>query len=173
MKYGRHKNVARGTTASDGSSETYSSGLHSISADGHTVAFHSYATNLTGQTDLNGSALDIFVYDTVAKTTTNITNGGNSYSYSPSVSADGHTVAFYSTATNLTGQTDLNGSITDVFVYDTVAKTTTNITNGGNSDSYSPSVSADGSSVVFDTYATNLDGGTHPTLYQEIALWHI
>jgi len=148
----------------------------SISADGHYVAFYSNATNLvSGQTDENGTTQDVFVYDTVSKTMTNITNGGDGYSDTPSISADGQHVAFYSNATNLvSGQTDENGSTRDVFVYDTVAKTMTNITNGGNNGSATPSISPDGSSVVFNTLATNLDGGTHLSIgHQDIALWHV
>ena len=83
----------------------------------------------------------------------------------PSISADGHYVTFYSDASNLTGTADANGSTSDIFVYDTVAHTTTNITDGGNNASYDPSISADGSSVVFTTSSTNLEEGvTHPSL---------
>ena len=66
----------------------------SISADGHYITFSSQASNLTGTADANGNTSDIFVYDTVAHTTTNITDGGNGDSYEPSISADGHYITF-------------------------------------------------------------------------------
>ncbi|WP_336491997.1 hypothetical protein [Methylobacterium nigriterrae] len=147
-----------------------------ISADGHSVTFFSDATNLVpGQTDLNGATQDIFVYDAVAKTTTNITNGANGYSSAPAISADGHYVAFSSNATNLVpGQTDLNGATWDIFVYDAVAKTITNITNDAKGGSFNPAISADGHSVVFATHAANLDGTSHVSNGQtDIVLWHI
>jgi Tol biopolymer transport system component len=56
-----------------------------------------------------------------------------------------------------------------------VAHTTTNITDGGNNASVYPSISADGSSVVFATSSTNLEEGvTHPSLgpVSDIALWY-
>src|SRR5262249_36521118 len=50
--------------------------------DGRYITFRSEATNLTGTADANGNTDDIFLYDTVAKTTTNITDGGSGYSSS-------------------------------------------------------------------------------------------
>src|SRR5205085_1803185 len=148
-----------------GHSETFSSGLHSISADGQHVAFYSSASNLVaGQTDTNGGIEDIFVYDTVAKTTTNITHGGNNDSFQPSISGDGQHVAFYSAASNLVaGQTDTNGGASDVFVYDTLAQPTSNLGHGGNFSSGLPSISADGQHVAFDSAATNLVAGQTDT----------
>ena len=64
-----------------------------------------------------------------------------------------------------------NGSIGRI----TTAGTITNITDSGNNQSVQPSISADGSSVVFTTYSTNLEEGvTHPSIgWSDIALWHI
>jgi hypothetical protein len=60
------------------------------------------------------------------------TDGGNNSSFDPSISSDGHYVAFWSQASNLTGTPDTNGNTADIFIYDTVNHTTTNITDGGN-----------------------------------------
>jgi hypothetical protein len=145
-------------TPSNGSS---GNGESSISADGHYVTFYSGASNLTGTADANGKTSDIFVYDTLTHTTTNITDGGNGDSYFPSISADGHYVTFQSGASNLTDTADINSGVNnviDIFVYDTLTHTTTNITDGGNGQSCDPSISADGHYVTFQSEATNLTG---------------
>jgi Tol biopolymer transport system component len=150
---------------SNGTQGNGSSSSPSISADGRYVAFDSYASNLVSG-DTNGTG-DIFVYDTVANTTRRVSvdsNGtqGNNLSYSPSISADGRYVAFYSDANNLVSGDTNNAP--DIFVYDTVANTTRRISvgdngNQGNNLSSSPSISADGSYVAFSSYASNLVSG--------------
>ncbi|MEM8571560.1 MAG: hypothetical protein AAGG56_11710 [Pseudomonadota bacterium] len=139
-----------------------------VSADGSTVAFYSSASNLVdGQSDLNGQVADVFVHDVESGTTTNVTDGGNAPSNepifeeeAPSLTADGTTVAFWSHASNLVdGQTDINGSTPDVFVHDVVNGETVNITDGGSDFSWGPEISADGSTVVFWSGATNLIPG--------------
>ncbi|WP_218110671.1 TolB-like translocation protein [Ostreibacterium oceani] len=137
----------------------------SISADGRYVAFTSNATNLvTG--DTNGTD-DIFVHDTQTGATTRVSvdslgTEGDSFSTIPSISADGRYVAFQSFATNLIAG-DTNG-YDDIFVHDTQTGVTTRVSvdsSGveGNSHSYSPSISADGRYVAFESYATNLAAG--------------
>jgi Tol biopolymer transport system component len=135
----------------------------SISADGRFVAFRSYASNLvpgdTNDTD------DIFVRDTLTNTTTRVSvnsagNQRNSGSYSPSISADGRFVAFTSDASD-TVPDDIVGN-RDVFVRDTLTNTTTNVSidsAGYSGDSGSPSISADGRFVAFDSNARNLVPG--------------
>jgi Tol biopolymer transport system component len=81
------------------------------------VAFDSGASNLVGG-DTNGT-YDIFLRDTQTGTTSRLSldsSGvqGNGDSGSPSISADGRYVAFYSLATNLVSG-DTNGKF-DVFV---------------------------------------------------------
>ncbi len=91
----------------------------SISADGRYVAFDSDASNLVPG-DTNGS-VDIFVHDRQTGVTERASvdssgNEGNSASSGPSISGDGHFMAFNSLATNLVAG-DTNGFI-DVFVRD-------------------------------------------------------
>jgi Tol biopolymer transport system component len=82
----------------------------------------------------------------------------NSSSYQSSVSADGRYVAFYSLATNLApGGCDGH----DVFVRDRLTGQTEQVSVAsdgtlGNGSSYSPSISADGRYVAFESIATNL-----------------
>jgi hypothetical protein len=83
-------------------------------------------------------------------------------SYSPSISADGQIVAFISHASNLVAG-DTNGS-NDVFVHDRVTGITERVSvdsSGveGGGDCYSPSISADGQIVAFESASSNLVGG--------------
>jgi Tol biopolymer transport system component len=110
------KRVSVNSSDLQGNSGSYNP---SISANGRFVAFMSYASNLvSGDTD---GATDVFVRDTVTNTTTRISLAssgaqGNANSYSPSISADGHFVAFISDANNLVSG-DTNG-YSDVFVHE-------------------------------------------------------
>lgn len=137
----------------------------SISADGHYVAFTSYASNLVRR-DTN-KTFDIFVHDTIANTTRRISVSskgiqGNGGSYNPSISADGRYVAFMSNASNLV-RGDTNRA-SDIFVYDTVLNTTRRLSVNskgiqGNGDSSKASISADGRYVAFVSDANNLVKG--------------
>jgi VCBS repeat-containing protein len=125
-----------------------------LSADGSRLAFESWASNLTPG-DTNGWH-DIFLFDTASGQLTNVTRFGNGHSVAPSLSADGTLLAFQSGASNLTPD-DTSGS--DIFLYNVTAGTFTNITKGGNNSSLSPILSADGSTIVFESFASNLTPG--------------
>lgn len=139
------------------------SGYPSISADGRYAAFYSEATNLVPD-DTNGVP-DIFVRDRLLGTAERVSvnsdevEGDDCSAYRSSISADGRYVAFESVATNLVA--DDTYAQWDVFVRDRDAGTTERVSvsseetqaNGG---SGSPSISADGSYVAFDSVATNL-----------------
>jgi Tol biopolymer transport system component len=152
--------VATGGTQGDGPS--FWAG---VSGDGSTIVYQSQATNLVAG-DTNGVA-DVFAYDVASGTTTRVsvaTGGseGDNNSYNPAISADGSTIAYYSQATNLVAG-DTNG-VNDIFAYDVASGTTTRVsvaTGGGQSDgdSFYPVVSADGSTIAYDSRATNLVAG--------------
>ena len=136
----------------------------SISADGLSVAFVSDASNLIGW-DTNG-VTDVYYrawqenYTEIVSVDTNEALG-NGQSWQASISGDGRLVAFTSTATNLVSG-DTNGS-NDVFVRQRSLGTTTRVSvdSGGaqaNGASLLASISADGLSVVFVSYASNLIG---------------
>ena len=154
--------VSVDSTGAEGNDESFSP---SISVDGRYVAFHSVATNLVAG-DTNGTA-DIFVHDTVTGTTTRVSVDstgaeGDNESLSPSISADGHYVAFHSVATNLVAG-DTNGT-DDIFVHDTVTSETTRVSVDstgaeGNDFSSNLSISADGRYVAFQSLASNLVAG--------------
>jgi len=129
------------------------------------IAFESLASNLVAG-DTN-DVRDIFVRDRVNGTTTRVsvaTGGGqaNGSSSNPAISFDGRYVAFTSTATNLVAG-DTN-SASDIFLHDRDLGTTRRIsvsTSGtqSNGNSNRPSMSSDGTKIVFDSVATNLISG--------------
>lgn len=160
--------VIRVSVSSTGAQGNNYSVNPSINYDGNLVAFSSLANNLVpGDTN---SSVDIFVRDIAAQTTTrvNVDNAGNQASLNSSdssrISFGGNSVAFSSTASNLV-TTDTNG-VSDVFVRDLVANTTTRVsvgTGGGqaNGASMFPALSSDGSRVIFVSSATNLTTDTN------------
>jgi Tol biopolymer transport system component len=119
------------TTLVGGASEPANgpSAMAAISADGHTIAFASRATNLV-QRDRNKTS-DVFLYDVDRRTLTLVSRsagGGtaNGTSLNPAISGDGRFVAFQSDASDMacgrgcrTGMDDIN-LLPDVFVFDRV-----------------------------------------------------
>jgi Tol biopolymer transport system component len=144
----------------------------SISGDGRFVAFASDADDLV--TGDSNRLTDIFVrdrdpdgngiYDEANATTTRVSvkTGGtqsNGASLGPSISNDGMLIAFFSFASNLVGS-DANGDW-DVFVFDQGGLSTTRVSvtsSGGeaNGNSEWPAISSDGSTVAFESFASNL-----------------
>jgi Tol biopolymer transport system component len=145
--------AARGEPANGGSFAA------SINGDGRYVAFDSAASNLVP--DDHNAALDIFVRDRLTSKTQRVSVGpqgveANERSYDPAISADGRYVAFTSWASNLIpGDTN---NRPDVILHDRTAGVT-ELVGGGNDESASPSISADGRYVAFLSYASNLVPG--------------
>ncbi len=137
-------------------------GASVISADGRYVAFASSASNLVPG-DTNG-VQDIFVYDRQADTIERVSvaddgTQGTSQSYLGSISADGRYVAFMTSSSELVSG-DTNGTY-DIFVYDRQMDTIERVSvaadgTQGNALSMSPSISADGRYVAFESVASNL-----------------
>ena len=164
------RNLTTGTTylvsvnAADTASGNVTSVGCAISADGNVVAFSSSATNLSPMDA--GIQADVYARNLALGTTTLVsvnsagTASGNSYSNSPTVSADGSVVAFVSEATDLS-PLDMNSN-RDVYARNLSTGTTYLVsvnsagTNGGNGDSEFPLISADGSVVAFVSEATDL-----------------
>ena len=155
-------NITRISVASDGTEANGNNFGASISADGRYIAYSSAANNLVANDNNNTS--DIFVYDRDTKQTTRISiasNGteGNASSFSPSISSDGRYITYISAASNLVAN-DTNFE-NDTFVYDRNTQQTTRVSIAGNgtqanSSSSSPSISADGRYIAFDSLANNL-----------------
>jgi Tol biopolymer transport system component len=153
-------------STSGGEGDGFSSGCH-MSADGRLVAFTSTATNLVPG-DTNGTN-DVFVRDLAHGTTRRVSvaaggveaDGGSGLA---SLSADGRYVVFTSYATNLVPG-DTNGW-EDVFLRDLVLGTIERVSlaTGGAQANYGASsetatISDDGRSIAFVSYATDLVPG--------------
>ncbi|MDQ3870841.1 MAG: PKD domain-containing protein [Chloroflexota bacterium] len=162
--------TSRVSVSSSGAESAYGSSSPSISADGRFVAFVSDASGLLDRSGPDSGAdashSDIFVRDREAGTTSRVSvsstgRGGNDYSFSPAISADGRFVAFVSFASNLV-KGDANGT-TDVFVHDRATGATSRVSvssagtdPNGPSAIVAPSISADGRYVAFASHASNL-----------------
>jgi Tol biopolymer transport system component len=142
-----------------------------ISADGRTVVFESWATDLVEKAGAD-RASGIYLIDRASgrRSRVDVSSAGEparAQSMAPAVSADGRFVAFVSRA-DLTCRTgpacsepsDRNG-VADIYVRDTKMNSTTRITRGharGDTDgpSYHPAISGDGRYVAFVSDASNL-----------------
>lgn len=175
--------LSRISVASGGADANDASFEPSISADGRFVAFTSQASNLvpgdtalckTGGIEKNCS--DVFVKELGQRSLVLVSRTAdgslvNGASKTPSISGDGLTVAYNSQASNLVaGDTVLctetigNGNCTDIFVTDVKSGDTRLISKnkeGKNADwnSEEPSISSDGKSVAFISFAANLVKG--------------
>ena len=159
--------IATGTTsrvslAADGTQGDADSWEPTLDASGATVAFTSSATTLVAG-DTNAKD-DVFVVTRASGAIVRASLGDDeaqstNHADETSLSADGTLLAFYSTASNLVAG-DTNGK-GDVFVRDLVNGTTTRwslTTEGleGNDRSANPTISGDGGTVAFHSFATNL-----------------
>jgi Tol biopolymer transport system component len=130
-----------------------------ISADGRYVAFQSDASNLSEQ-DEDGSP-SIFVRDLQIGTTTYVSGTIHGGALDPSISADGHRVAFEQEVNSPLGQIEPGQNI---FVRDLRADTTTFVGRVSpdpgevtvNGSSYVPVISGDGHHVAFASEANNV-----------------
>ncbi|MCA1841983.1 MAG: hypothetical protein LC792_02085 [Actinobacteria bacterium] len=151
-----------------------------VSRDGTSVVFESEASNLIapesctgvpilGRTCTGGdknNADDVFVYDIAGKTVSLVSADANGASAAgasnrPSLSINGRRIVFQSEASNLVSG-DTNGKV-DIFMRDMSSGTNTIVSSGpegqANNSSRSPSISADGSWVSFDSDASNFVSG--------------
>jgi Tol biopolymer transport system component len=137
-----------------------------VSGNGRFVAFLSDASNLSAA-DTNGTR-DVFVRDlgtdlTILASRATGVNGpvGDGDSGPTAISADGRYVLFTSQADNLSAED--NNAVSNVFVRDLVANTTTLVSRatgpagaGGNGGSGFGTISADGRLANFESQADNL-----------------
>ncbi len=164
----------RASVSSSGAEATGASSHGTISSDGSRVAFWSFASNLVAN-DTNGAA-DVFVHDLVTGQTVraSVSSSGQQANddwvppvgpapiTSLQISGDGRYVTFFSYASNL-APNDTNGA-GDVFVHDLQTGTTAivSVSSAGgaaNGDSRTMSISSDGRSVGFTSFANNLAPG--------------
>ncbi len=158
--------TSRVSVSTAGTEGNGSSVSPSVSSDGRYVSFRSSATNLVAD-DTNGF-YDVFVRDTIAGITSRVSvstagTESNGHNYVPSISPDGRYVAFRSNASNLVAN-DTN-SRGDIFVHDRTTGITSRVSVSeagveGDGNCYSAAISSDGRYVVFESFSTNLIGGT-------------
>lgn len=165
------RDIAQGTTTvASRPSGTGASALSAnvdqaqISGDGGHVVFTTNATTLDPVGTFHSYVRDLTANTTVVADRANGAAGakGNAESTVASISADGTRVAFLSGATNL-GDGD-TGNRLQVHVRNLAAGTTVLASRAtgaagapGNAHSWEPEISADGTAVVFETDAQNLD----------------
>lgn len=149
------------SASSNGTPANENSDYPSVSEDGNTVVFRSYATNLV--TGVPSGNLEIYEKNMTTGAVTLLSQNGSgtpaNYNSNPaSISCDGSVVVFESNAPNLPGA---NGNQDDIYedVLSNGAHTLTNLTASANSDSDYPAISCDGSSIVYASDATNLVSG--------------
>jgi len=136
-----------------------------IGEEGRYIAFVSNSVNFCGT---SGKYRQIFWRDRnngITKMISASLKGeeGNNDSYAPSMSMDGHTVAFESNATNLV-EDDKNG-FKDVFTWDSASGKIQRVSVGpkgieANGESFEPSLSS--GEIAYTSSATNLVTGVDP-----------
>lgn len=132
-----------------------------------------YAPRIGGGLVVFGNGTDLMTYDLSQHTTSLVTHRFDSAQSAggvadfPDISADGRYIVYRSTASNLVQNmqcADTNGS-PRLFVYNTTTGTNSILstgapsTSGGNLRSFAPIFAADGHTVVFSSYASDLVNG--------------
>lgn len=172
--------LTRGSVDSLGGQAQGNSGAPSLSADGRWLAFESDAPNLVPSD--NNADTDVFVRDRTTGVVERVSLAWNGMearddSGCPSISNDGRFVAFRSRAWNMyPGGANLGNPRWDVYVRDRQEGTTTRVTvatDGGdpNADSGCPSISGDGTKIVFESHASNLVANDHNG-FSDVFLYH-
>ncbi|MFL2927325.1 MAG: TolB family protein [Opitutales bacterium] len=134
------------------------------------------------ETDTSGIQ-QIFLSNMQSGDTIQLTNsfsnpniGGNGDSLRPRISADGSTVVFHSMASDLVAGDENEHA--DVFLYRTFTQQLTRAQNFGtgeepNNNSYYPDLNLDGSIIVFESDATNLQSTGVVNSGRQIFLWDL
>jgi Tol biopolymer transport system component len=162
--------VTRVSVKSDGTEAAGDSNMPRITPDGRFVVFSSKAVLVADDTNTCGppaspspSCRDIYVHDMTTGETTRVSvasdgTQANNDSIDPAMSADGRYVVFASQASNLVSG-DTNG-LQDIFLRDRMLGTTTRLSIGAAAESdgvsFAPSISSDGTIVLFTSFATTL-----------------
>jgi Tol biopolymer transport system component len=146
-----------------------------VSADGSYVGFTSTATDLIPGLLHPAFPVNVFLYERASGAMTLVSRrgssaqqAGNQASFLSAMSADGRYLAFVSGATDIVpGQNDSNGT-SDLFLFDRLAGASSlashqagSALTTGSGLSGSPSLSADGRYLAFDSLATDLVPGVN------------
>ncbi len=160
--------VSTGMNGADGNGDSFAP---SISADGKSVAYESYATNLV-PIDTN-KVRDIFVWNYDTRVTEAVSTGPgeietNSEAFDPTISGDGRFIAYSSSASNITSGVEGTSTV-NVYLKDMNSHTTKLLsmdpkTKKGAGGS-NPSISDDGSKVAFYSVSAKLAAGDNNELW--------
>lgn len=152
-KTGETRLVSQGMNNAEGNQNSHAP---AISADGKSVAFESYATNLTPDSN---NVRDVFVWNydrnTVSAVSENRGIEANSECFEPTINGDGSLIAFTSSADNLApgvaGTSTVNVYLRDMRsgAVTLISKKEKDGKGGGGSR---PSISEDGSRIAFYNY---------------------
>ncbi len=153
-KTGETRLVSQGMNGAEGNQNSYNP---AISADGKSVAFESYATNLV-PIDTN-NVRDVFVWNAGTNTVSAVSENrgieANNEAFEPTISADGNLIAFSSSAGNLTPGVDGTSTV-NVYLRDmrsgAVTLISKNEKTGKGGGGSRPSISEDGSRIAFYSY---------------------
>lgn len=153
--------------ADDGTALTALDDVAGISGDGRYVVFSSGAANVAPGQPADG-AYNVYVRDLVKGRTRLVSAGsptGGAQSdlgaYHPAISADGRSIVYMSTRTDLVPGAPVKPDTRNIYVTDRVTGHTRLASVGANGqaaddDSDNPTISADGRTVGFSSSATNL-----------------
>lgn len=166
---GETRLVSRNTAGAEGDADSF---FPSISADGLSVAFESYATNLV-EGDLN-RVRDVFLWQAVypdkAVQRVSVGAGGveaNAESWEARLSGDGSIVAFTSSASNITTGVEAKNTA-NVYRRDLASGTATLISKGTKGKGVGgsrPSISEDGNRIAFHSGSSELVAGDRNNLW--------
>lgn len=154
--------VTRGAGGTGGNGNSFNV---AISADGQTVVFDSYASDLVGG-DSNGER-DVFAYSVTDRTLTRLSvgPGGAQFALSsslPSVSGDGRVVAYTTVRSNFTGAVAGSDNEEIVVRLNRASGATTAVSrnlSGLPAQGSRPAVSEDGNRIAFYSFASDLVPG--------------
>jgi uncharacterized repeat protein (TIGR01451 family) len=142
-------------------------GFPSINGDGTRIAFRSNSDPTGG--NANGN-IEIFLYNAVSNSFTQVTDTTTGVKSAPSISSDGTRIAFNSSNDLTGGNTDSN---TEIFLYDAVSNSFTQVTDTTAGDNTSPSINGDGTRIAFlsnnDLTGGNADGNREIFLYDAVS----
>ena len=160
--------LARITTASNSDRASFASFAPILSNDGNRLVFVSDSDFLNQ--GINDEQFEIWLYDTVALTLTRITtvSDNDRASRAPSPNGDGTRIVFLSDSDFL--NQGINPGQDEVWLYDTQTMTLTRVTTAvpGNRRSFYPTISNDGTRVVFESDADFLGQGI---VQNQLELW--
>ena len=162
-----HNAANTGTASGGGNGYGNGSSAGRISGDGRYVVFTSYAEDFTSGSG-NAYYQDVYVYErssqAVSLVSRNIsgTGEGNSESYGASISRDGTFITYVSSSSDLVNDQINSGpnvflTVRPVGLTLLVSRNQSN-TGSGNNSSNNPVISADGSYIAFESYASDLVG---------------